>query len=137
MYTITPKMRTDYMDVKRKYTFDDIQTAIDGKANYLAALGLTTYTENLGGLYCGNLRRGLGNSYISFINEYFPLCYKQVESQLKASSIGDLYLFEYRDLYSFELESSDSSIYCSRPSFELEYSKSPSGNKSRCEVSNS
>ena len=96
MYTITPKMRTDYMDVKRKYTFDDIQTAIDGKANYLAALGLTTYTENLGGLYCGNLRRGLGNSYISFINEYFPLCYKQVESQLKASSIGDLYLFEYR-----------------------------------------
>lgn len=37
------------------FIFNDIQAAIDGKANYLAALGLVAYTEFMGGLISGNL----------------------------------------------------------------------------------
>ncbi|MGC1132361.1 MAG: hypothetical protein WA941_06035 [Nitrososphaeraceae archaeon] len=91
MSIITGKMRMVYLDTIRKYMFDDIQVAIDGKANYLAALGLSTYTENLGGLYCDDLQRGSGNHYISFINNYFPKCYGQVDNQLRATSKGSLY----------------------------------------------
>jgi hypothetical protein len=91
MAIISGKMRRKYMDTIRKYMFDDIQTAILGSANYLVALGLSIYTENLGGLYCGDLQTGLGKHYISFINDYFPKCYTQTDNQLKASSKGDLY----------------------------------------------
>jgi hypothetical protein len=38
------------MDTFQNYTFEDIEKAISVSANYLAALGLSTYTENLGGL---------------------------------------------------------------------------------------
>ena len=73
------------MDTIGKYMFKDIQTAIDGEANYLAALGLSTYTENLGGLYCGDLQHSLGTHYISFIKKYFPKDYENVDNQLLAS----------------------------------------------------
>jgi len=75
------------MDTIHDYMFKDIQAAIDGEANYLAALGLSTYTENLGGLYCGDLQGILGDHYMSFINDYFSQCYGKVDSQLKASGI--------------------------------------------------
>jgi hypothetical protein len=92
---IPPAKRKEYMDTIRTYMFNDIQAAIDGNANYLAALGLSTYTENLGGLYCGNLKKNLGTNYISFINDFFPPCYQQVDSQLltsgKASSKHPIY----------------------------------------------
>lgn len=39
------------------FIYHDIQAAIDGKANYLAALGLLAYTEFMGGLLDGTLRR--------------------------------------------------------------------------------
>ena len=55
----------------------------------MAALGLSTYTENLGGLYCGNLLNNMGKNYISFIEDYFPPSYKAVDIQL--SSRGGLY----------------------------------------------
>lgn len=71
--------------------FKDIQTAIDGEANYLAALGLSTYTENLGGLYCGDLQHSLGTHYISFIKKYYPKDYENVDNQLLASGKGTLY----------------------------------------------
>ena len=87
MSIITPAKRREYMDTIRDYIFKDIQTAIDGNANYLAALGLATYTENLGGLYCGDLQGNLGDHYMSFINNYFHQCYGKVDIQLKASGI--------------------------------------------------
>jgi hypothetical protein len=37
------------------FMFHDIEAAIDGKANYLAALGLVAYTEFMGGLVNGTL----------------------------------------------------------------------------------
>lgn len=35
----------------RQYLIHDLEKAVDGDANYLAALGLAVYTEFLGGLY--------------------------------------------------------------------------------------
>ena len=78
----TSENRELYMDTMRKYKFKDIEAAIEGKANYLAALGLSTYTEHLGGLYCGDLQNDLGDHYMSFINDYFPKCYGIVDTQL-------------------------------------------------------
>jgi hypothetical protein len=84
---ITPAQRKEYMDILRDYIFKDIQAAINGNANYLAALGLSTYTENLGGLYCGDLKDNLCDHYMSFIKVYFPKCYGNVYGQLKGSGI--------------------------------------------------
>jgi 3-isopropylmalate/(R)-2-methylmalate dehydratase small subunit len=42
-----------YKEIVEGFIFHDIQAAIDGKANYLAALGLVCYTEFLGGLARG------------------------------------------------------------------------------------
>ena len=55
------------MNTLKSCIFCDIQTAIDGKANYLAALGLSTYTENLSGLRYGDLEKNMGTHYINFI----------------------------------------------------------------------
>ena len=85
----TPDQRRTFMDTLQKYTFEDIEKAIGVSANYLAALGLSTYTENLGGLYRGNLQTNVSNNYISFIEDYFPPCYKAVHNQL--STKGGLY----------------------------------------------
>lgn len=79
------------MDTLQKYTFEDIQRAKFALANYLAALGLSTYTENLGGLYRGNLQSNVANNYISFIEDYFPPCYKAVHNQLKLLHKDGLY----------------------------------------------
>jgi hypothetical protein len=91
MFIITAKQREEFMDILRAYTFNDIARAIQGSANYLAALGLSTYTENLGGLYCGDLQTAMGKHYTSFIKKYFPQSYMQVDSQLQASQKGNLY----------------------------------------------
>ena len=37
------------------FIYHDIQAAIEGEANYLAALGLVVYTEFMGGLVSGTL----------------------------------------------------------------------------------
>lgn len=74
-----------YIDTVKDFTYKDIQVAIDGDANYLAALGLSTYTEILGGLYAGDLMNNLGDHYISFINAFFPSEYMTVNSKLVAA----------------------------------------------------
>jgi hypothetical protein len=79
------------MDTLQKYTFEDIERAISVSANYLAALGLSTYTENLGGLYCGNLQANVTNNYISFIKDYFPPSYMKVHGQLQHLHKDGLY----------------------------------------------
>jgi hypothetical protein len=47
-----------------------------GKANYLATLGLSAYTEQLGGLYNGNFLH-LAQNYSDFIMAYFDNSYQQ------------------------------------------------------------
>ncbi len=74
----TPDQRRTFMDTLQKYIFEDIQKAISASANYLAELGLSMYTENLGGLYRGNLQTNLANNYISFIEDYFLPCYTRM-----------------------------------------------------------
>ena len=79
------------MDTLHDYMYDDIDKAIKEAANYLVALGLSTYTENLGGLYCGDLKNNLGDHYIEFIKKYFPSPYAAVDTKLKTLSKGGLY----------------------------------------------
>lgn len=74
----------NYLDTFREFIIDnDIPAAINGNANYLAALGLSAYTEIMGGFYCGDLKAGLGNHYISFIQKFFHPDYMKVEANLK------------------------------------------------------
>ena len=45
----------NYLDTFRDFVIiNDIPAVINGKANYLAALGLSNYTEIMGGLYYGD-----------------------------------------------------------------------------------
>ena len=53
----------------------DIDAAIRGNANYLAALGLVSYTEVLGGLRTGNL--GLRNHSSKNFNAFLPYLGKE------------------------------------------------------------
>jgi hypothetical protein len=76
----------NYLDTLRD---DDIPAAINGNANYLAALGLSAYTEQFGGLYCGDLSGHLGRNYIRFIDKFFPADYMRVNTDLK--KLGGLY----------------------------------------------
>lgn len=73
---------------------NDILCAINCKANYLAALGLSTYTEILGGLYSDDLsgeHRQLRDNYTDFIKNFFsPDCTK-VDSQLATSNLKGIY----------------------------------------------
>ena len=70
----------------------DIPQAIKNKSNYLAALGLVTYTELLGG-YC----RGRFNfwkfkeNFCYFIENYFPTIYSDINTQLFDYRLGGIY----------------------------------------------
>jgi hypothetical protein len=66
-----------YLDTLYDFIDYDIkEVAIPGKANYLAALGLSAYTEILGGLYNGNLSSNLGIHYIKFIETLSHILWK-------------------------------------------------------------
>ena len=81
----------NYLDVLREFIIKDIPVAISGKANYLAALGLSAYTEILGGLYCGDLHKDLNKHYISFIDKFFHADYMKVNDKLKNDGLRGLY----------------------------------------------
>ena len=84
-----------YLDSFRKFVIEnDIPAAIKGNANYLAALGLSSYTEILGGLYCGDLsgkNRDLNQHYISFIKDFFHPDYMKVNNDLENGDLKGLY----------------------------------------------
>jgi hypothetical protein len=64
------------------FIYHDIQAAVDGNANYLAALGLVAYTEFLGGLINGTLGE-VGHSkkrFYAFWNRMGPE-YQSVAAQ--------------------------------------------------------
>jgi hypothetical protein len=58
--------------------------------SYLAALGLSIYTEVLGGFYSGDLSRNLRNHYTCFINEFFPSKYMEINNQLDDGLYGTI-----------------------------------------------
>ena len=84
-----------FLNIFRKFVIEkDIPSAIDGKANYLAALGLSTYTEVLGGLYCGDLsgkNKDLNKHFTCFIEDFFHLDYMKVNSDLEEDKLKGLY----------------------------------------------
>jgi hypothetical protein len=64
------------------FIYQDIQVAIDGDANYLAALGLVAYTEFMGGLVDGTLGK-IGKSksrFYSFWRRMGPE-YRSIQAQ--------------------------------------------------------
>ncbi len=83
---VEPSAPTDEQFFDRyvgEWMVHDVQTAIDGNANYLAALGLLCYTEFLGGFVTGNGAVGgqsarnfkaflpyLGAEYVAFDREH-------------------------------------------------------------------
>src|SRR6266540_6132560 len=70
----------------------DIPVAIEGKSNYLAALGLSTYTEVFGGLYRGTLKMGQGKAnYDAFIKDFFGDSYVDVDCRLRKDGLKGLY----------------------------------------------
>jgi len=71
---------------------NDIPAAIKGNCNYLAALGLSTYTEVFGGLYQGDLRQGRGKkNYDAFIKDFFHKDYIDVDRRLEDDGLRGLY----------------------------------------------
>ena len=58
----------------------------------MAALGLSTFTEVLGGLFRGDLKEGISRAnYDTFIKEFFPKPYAAVNSRLRQDRLKGLY----------------------------------------------
>ena len=95
MAVVTIDDAIKYLDTFRNFVIqNDIPCAISCKANYLAALGLSTYTEILGGLYSGDLsckQQHLRDNYINFIKHFFSPDYMKVDNQLATTNFKGLY----------------------------------------------
>ena len=74
----------------RAFIYHDLQAAIDGKANYLAALGLVAYTEFMGGIMRGEFGyKKSRQNFLAFVQKYFPSCYMKADQDLQPR--GGLY----------------------------------------------
>lgn len=82
-----------YLGMYKAFTIKhDIPIAIRGKSNYLAALGLSVYTEGLGRMYNGSFAKGNSKpNYNTFIQIFFPREYRSVDSRLRNDNLGGLY----------------------------------------------
>jgi hypothetical protein len=93
MSSITDKQRQEYMNQIRTFVISDLERGIKEGLNFLVALGLSTYTEVLGGICFGNLQSNHEQNYIRFIKRYFDKkCgneYMKLEKQL--CPLGRLY----------------------------------------------
>jgi hypothetical protein len=89
MSSLTQDERKDYMDTLKLFMIEDLDKAIKAGLNYLPALGLSTYTEILGGLCYGNLLSNHKQNYDRFIKNYFPTPYQKINERL--SKFGGLY----------------------------------------------
>jgi len=82
---VLTELETKILAVFDEYVFGfmraDINAAIDGKANYLAALGLVSYTEVLGGLRTGKL--GMKNSSAANFKAFLPYLGPEYEKMEK------------------------------------------------------
>jgi hypothetical protein len=73
----------------------DIQAAIDGKANFLAALGLLTYTEILGGIILGKLDARPKEKFNAFV-PYLGRAYQAADQ--RAIDAGQKGLWSFRNV---------------------------------------
>jgi hypothetical protein len=89
MSSLTQDERKEYMDTLKSFMIEDLDKAIKAGLNYLAALGLSNYTEILGGLCYGNLLSNHKQNYDRFIKNYFPTSYRDRNKQL--DKCGGLY----------------------------------------------
>jgi hypothetical protein len=89
MSSLTQDERKQYMDTLKLFMIEDLDKAIKAGLNYLAALGLSTYTEILGGLCYGNRLSNHKQNYDRFIRNYFPTPYQNTNKQL--NKFGGLY----------------------------------------------
>jgi len=80
------------------WMYDDINAAIDGDANFLAALGLMEYTEILGGMVVTEKRikngitvnefpKECGKNFDAFL-PYLGECYEKLDENLKGGLYG-------------------------------------------------
>ncbi|HYE22380.1 MAG TPA: hypothetical protein VD998_02200 [Verrucomicrobiae bacterium] len=60
----------------------DIQAAIEGKANYLAALGIFSYMDFLGGLLTGNIGQSSEANFDECL-KYFPNEYLDLDKEIR------------------------------------------------------
>jgi hypothetical protein len=92
-------MVLNLLNVFRECVMDhDIPKAIESNSNYLAALGLSTYTEILGGFRYGDLKTGReanvagSQRYLDFVINYFDNReYERINLQLKEAGLKGLY----------------------------------------------
>jgi hypothetical protein len=87
MSLVTEEQQKQYMDQIRNFMISDLERGIKEGLNFLVALGLSTYTETLGGVLLGNLQSSYEQNYIGFVKRYFDkVCgyqYMLVEKQLR------------------------------------------------------
>ena len=91
----------------------DIDAAIRGKANYLAALGVVSYTEILGGLRTGKL--GLKNYSSSNFNAFLPYLGKEYRD-FAPKDINLFDLVRCGLVHNYFVKGRDSSIWMSASS---------------------
>jgi hypothetical protein len=94
--TLIPEdRRKEYIDILKLFMIGDSEKGINAKANYLVALGLSTYTEILGGLCFGNLQSDHQSNYERFLKNYFDkrcnFRYMDLDKQLKKAGFEGLY----------------------------------------------
>lgn len=87
--------RKEYMDILKLFMVADSKKGIKATANYLVALGLSTYTEILGGLCYGNLQFDHQQNYERFLKNYFDkkcnFKYMVLDKRLKAAGFEGMY----------------------------------------------
>jgi len=74
------------------FMYNDLDTAICGKANFLTALGLLEYTEFIGGLVIGELGKNKGNKPLAcrfnrFLFDYMGSEYRKVNDKINVYDI--------------------------------------------------
>lgn len=68
---LNAEQRKLYMDTMKNFMISDSERGVEKGLNFLVALGLSTYTENLGGLCYGNLLSNHTSNYERYIRSYF------------------------------------------------------------------
>ena len=99
MVTDLHKIR-EFINKIEAFMVNDIQAAIDGRANFLAALGLLDYTEILGGIVSGNLisppkgwsKENNFKAFLPYLDKPYQSSrkepYQDLEKQLKTGIYG-------------------------------------------------
>lgn len=93
--SISEEERKEYMDTIKNFMIEDSRRGVGNGLNYLVALGMSAYTEILGGLCNRNLQSDHEQAYRLFLKNYFDKkCgfeYIKVDKELIKDNLGGLY----------------------------------------------